>query len=52
MELTTPAAPADSAGEEITLSYEEFRARGEDPDTLQAALWRIADVEAASAPAP
>lgn len=48
MELITPAAPADSAGEEITLSYEEFRARCEDLDALQAALQRIADVEAAS----
>ncbi|WP_440581246.1 hypothetical protein [Streptomyces sp. PT19] len=47
-ELITRAAPAQAEGEEHTLSYEEFRARCEDPEALQEALRRIAEVERAS----
>jgi hypothetical protein len=48
MDLITQAEPAGSAGERPAISYEEFRALVEDPDALQAAQRRIAEVLAAT----
>jgi hypothetical protein len=48
MDLITQAEPAGSAGEGPAISYEEFRALVEDPDALQAAQRRIAEVLAAT----
>ncbi|KAF3470008.1 hypothetical protein [Streptomyces sp. Tu 3180] len=48
IELITQARPTGPAGDEITLSHEEWRTALEDPGTLQAVQQKIAEVEAAT----